>query len=61
MSEGAFAVLVLSVLVLVFATLVGVVVSGAITPPCDGGHTGPQTYKGDRIECYHGDVIEVYP
>jgi hypothetical protein len=31
----------------------------AIKPPCDGGHTGPEWYKGHEIVCFHGDVVKV--
>ena len=33
-------------------------------PPCEtwwGAVTGPQLYEGERIECFHGHVVEVRP
>ena len=58
MSDGVFALLGISAMALVIGLLAWFVLSN--TPPCDGAHTGPQTYHGTRIECWHGDVIKVY-
>lgn len=56
---GLLAVVAATLLVIGGLVLVVYLIQGYIAPPCDGGYTGSQTFKGHEIQCFYGDVVEV--